>query len=333
MAKYPFAEQAKATLEEAGIVFNPDGTTSVAEKTAQEEQVTQPEPTLPADSSNEQTPPTESSNEQKQPPVDEKDNLISIQREAFAQREEEINQLRNQLQNTSSNTVTKSARETELEKQLADLQSKLKDQTLGEQADQFRELLEKQGFDSENLDDDALLEIRDMFFKPMAAKVQALEEKLATYDDKFREPTAEEKVEQVKRETFSKIIEEVPDFNTIFKSKAFQEKLAKKDERYPTATYGGTLQIAYETGDHNFIIKEVKAFLNGGANQNISDVADVGASKGVGAGTQQADGSAEFTYTNDEALEMLRKRQMGDLTATQYSEYRAKFEEHKSRKG
>lgn len=324
MAKYPFAEEAKATMAEAGISFNADGTTFVAEKSEQDtpDETKQDQITASADVDSEE--PIGKANEQ--------DKLLAIQREAIAKHEEEISQLRNQLANQNKDG-SKTSRELELEAELTDLRSKLSDQTRAEQADEFRQLLEKHNFDSENLDDDALLEIRDRFIKPVAAKIDSLEAKLATYDNKFRDPTPEEKIEKIKQTTFGNIVKEIPDFTTIFQSKDFQEKLAKKDDRYPTATYGATLQIAYETGDHNFIIKEVKAFLNGDANQNISDVADVGASKGVSAGNQSATESDGFTYTDDEALEVLRRRQMGDLTAKQYSEYRANFEEHKSRKG
>ena len=192
-------------------------------------------------------------------------------------------------------------------------------------------MLEQQGFDSENLDDDVLLEIRDRFVKPMANKVEALEKRLSQQESKFREPTEAERLENVKRTTQQGIVAEIPDFMTIYNSKAFQDKLASKDPRFPTQTYGHALQLAYEGGDKDFIVREVKAFMSGEA-PNLNDVADVGATNGVGnKAVDTNDAGAKYTFTDEEAVQMLRKRQMGDISRAEYSEYRAKLDASRSK--
>lgn len=311
--QHPFANKARADMEANGIVFNSDGTTSTRKFVEQQTQVQPDQP--------EQAQPEEV------PQVDEKERLLQLQRE-------ELEALRAEKESwgkqAKSPVDTKSEREIQLEQELEELRNKVSTQTKAEQADDFRKMLDSQGFDSENLDDDALLEIRSLFVLPMANKVQNLEERLAQYENKFREPTPEEKTEKIKDATKRKIVEEIPDFPTIFQSKAFQKRLAEKDNRFPTATLGNALQIAYENGDHEFIVKEVKNFLSGGNAPNISDVADVGANKGVGTGVQQPKGGGKYTFTLDEATQMLRKRQRGDLTQQEYSNYRAELEAHRS---
>ena len=315
MAQHPFAAQARQAMEESGIVFNADGSTSMKSEpsTTETEQQTQ---TPPANVEQTQT-----------TTVDERDNLLAMQRE-------EIERLRAEKETWSKQTQTqpaKSEREEALERELADLRSQIKNQTQQEQVDAFRTMLEQQGFDSENLDDDVLLEIRDRFVKPMANKVEALEQRLSQQESKFREPTEAERLENIKRTTQQGIVAEIPDFMTIYNSQAFQDKLASKDPRFPTQTYGHALQLAYESGDKDFIVREVKAFLNGGA-PNLNDVADVGATNGVGnKAVDPKDTGAKYTFTDDEAVEMLRKRQRGDLSRAEYSEYRAKLDASRSK--
>lgn len=315
MAQHPFAAQARQAMEESGIVFNADGSTSMKSETSatETEQQTQ---TPPANVEQTQT-----------TTVDERDKLLAMQRE-------ELDRLRAEKETWSKQTQTqpaKSEREEALERELADLRSQIKNQTQQEQVDAFRTMLEQQGFDSENLDDDVLLEIRDRFVKPMANKVEALEQRLSQQESKFREPTEAERLENVKRTTQQGIVAEIPDFMTIYNSQAFQDKLAGKDPRFPTQTYGHALQLAYESGDKDFIVREVKAFLNGEA-PNLNDVADVGATNGVGnKAVDLKDTGAKYTFTDDEAVEMLRKRQRGDLSRAEYSEYRAKLDASRSK--
>ena len=315
MAQHPFAAQARQAMEESGIVFNADGSTSMKSETSatETEQQTQ---TPPANVEQTQT-----------TTVDERDKLLAMQRE-------ELDRLRAEKETWSKQTQTqpaKSEREEALERELADLRSQIKNQTQQEQVDAFRTMLEQQGFDSENLDDDVLLEIRDRFVKPMANKVEALEQRLSQQESKFREPTEAERLENVKRTTQQGIVAQIPDFMTIYNSQAFQDKLAGKDPRFPTQTYGHALQLAYESGDKDFIVREVKAFLNGEA-PNLNDVADVGATNGVGnKAVDLKDTGAKYTFTDDEAVEMLRKRQRGDLSRAEYSEYRAKLDASRSK--
>lgn len=315
MAQHPFAAQARQAMEESGIVFNADGSTSMKSETSatETEQQTQ---TPPANVEQTQT-----------TTVDERDKLLAMQRE-------ELDRLRAEKETWSKQTQTqpaKSEREEALERELADLRSQIKNQTQQEQVDAFRTMLEQQGFDSENLDDDVLLEIRDRFVKPMANKVEALEQRLSQQESKFREPTEAERLENVKRTTQQGIVAEISDFMTIYNSQAFQDKLASKDPRFPTQTYGHALQLAYESGDKDFIVREVKAFLNGEA-PNLNDVADVGATNGVGnKAVDPKDTGAKYTFTDDEAVEMLRKRQRGDLSRAEYSEYRAKLDASRSK--
>ena len=319
MAQHPFAAQARQAMEESGIVFNADGSTSMKSETSatETEQQTQ---TPPANVEHTET-------NAQQITVDERDKLLAMQRE-------ELEQLRAEKASWQANAqtqVAKSEREESLERELEDLRSQIKNQTQQEQADAFRTMLEQQGFDSENLDDDVLLEIRDRFVKPMANKVEALEKRLSQQESKFREPTEAERLENVKRTTQQGIVAEIPDFMTIYNSKAFQDKLASKDPRFPTQTYGHALQLAYEGGDKDFIVREVKAFMSGGA-PNLNDVADVGATNGVGnKAVDTNDAGAKYTFTDEEAVQMLRKRQIGDISRAEYSEYRAKLDASRSK--
>ena len=319
MAQHPFAAQARQAMEESGIVFNADGSTSMKSETSatETEQQTQ---TPPANVEHTET-------NAQQITVDERDKLLAMQRE-------ELERLRAEKASWQANAqtqVAKSEREESLERELEDLRSQIKNQTQQEQADAFRTMLEQQGFDSENLDDDVLLEIRDRFVKPMANKVEALEKRLSQQESKFREPTEAERLENVKRTTQQGIVAEIPDFMTIYNSKAFQDKLASKDPRFPTQTYGHALQLAYEGGDKDFIVREVKAFMSGGA-PNLNDVADVGAPNGVGnKAVDTNDAGAKYTFTDEEAVQMLRKRQIGDISRAEYSEYRAKLDASRSK--
>lgn len=318
MAQHPFAAQARQALEASGIVFNEDGSTSMtaSQGATETEQPQTPPAAVEQTETNAQT-----------TTADERDKLLAMQRE-------ELERLRAEKETWSKQTQTqpaKSEREEELERELADLRSQIKDQTQQEQVDAFRTMLEQQGFDSENLDDDVLLEIRDRFVKPMANKVEALEQRLSQQESKFRAPTEAERLENVKRDTQKGIVAEIPDFMTIYNSQAFQDKLVSKDPRFPTQTYGHALQLAYESGDKDFIVREVKAFLNGEA-PNLNDVADVGATNGVGnKAVDPKDTGAKYTFTDEEAVEMLRKRQRGDLSRAEYSEYRAKLDASRSK--
>lgn len=309
MAQHPFAAQARAVMEENGIVFNADGSTA-----KRDTQPANPPPTEPAQT----TPLTEPQQSTSQ---DERDRLIEMQRA-------EIERLKG---SQAQYQPQPSAREQELERELADLRGKLHTQTQSEQNDEFRELLERQGFDSENLDDDVIVELRDTLFRPVANKIASLEERLGKAESHYREPTAEERIAEVKASTSAKIYGEIPDFGTIFNSPAFQERLGKKDSRFPfKQTYGHALQEAYENGNADFIVSEVKAFMSG-TTPDLSAIADVGATNGVGTGQVATNNEPGYSYSQEEAEQMLRKRQRGDLSRQEYSEYRAKLEANRSR--
>lgn len=309
MAQHPFAAQARAVMEENGIVFNADGSTA--------KRGTQPANSPPAEPA-QTTPPTEPQQSTSQ---DERDRLIEMQRA-------EIERLKG---SQAQYQPQPSAREQELERELADLRGKLHTQTQSEQNDEFRELLERQGFDSENLDDDVIVELRDTLFRPVANKIASLEERLGKAESHYREPTAEERIAEVKASTSAKIYGEIPDFGTIFNSPAFQERLGKKDSRFPfKQTYGHALQEAYENGNADFIVSEVKAFMSG-TTPDLSAIADVGATNGVGTGQVATNNEPSYSYSQEEAEQMLRKRQRGDLSKQEYSEYRAKLEANRSR--
>lgn len=313
MAQHPFAAQARAVMEQNGIVFNADGSTSM--------QAEPPVNTPPAQPT-QTTPPTE---QQSQAQPDDKERLIEMQRAEI----ERLKGLQNQYNPQAQ--PQPSVREQELERELDELRGKLHDQTQAEQNDEFRELLERQGFDSENLDDDVIVELRDTLFRPVANKIAAMEERLGKTESRFREPTSEEKREQVKQETNKKIHEKIPDFGTIFNSPSFQERLTKQDSRFPfKKTYGHALQEAYENGNVDFIVSEVQAFMNGIV-PDLSAIADVSATNGVGTGQTQPSDNPGYTYSNEEAEQMLRKRQMGDISRAEYSEYRAKLDANRSR--
>lgn len=322
MAKYPFAEVVRKNMEEAGIVVLPDGSTSLKQPENEGSE------TPPQDNTHIEPTSEDRKEGDVAPPVDEKDKILSLQREEIADLKAKLAQ--SNTQQSSEAPPHKSAREAELEKEIEDLKAKISTQTITEQADEVRDLLEKQGFDSEVLDDEALLDIRDRFIKPMVNKLDHLENTIKKYENKLRDPTPEEKLASIKQDTNKKIVGEIPDFNTIFNSKDFQKRLAEKDNRFPTKTYGEALQIAYENGNADFIVQEVKNFLSGGTAQDITSIADVSASKGGGGNGKQERSKSKYTFTYEEAMEMLRKRQRGDLTKQEYSEYRQRLDQHHS---
>lgn len=322
MAKHPFADQARAQLEANGIVFNADGSTSKREDLNQtppeapvEGQVKAPttvvvEETKPT-AGTQETPPAENGTSE------DPNKLLELYRQRNAE-------LEAQLANGKTGSEP-TARELELEQELNKLRSQVSTQTQKEQADAVRDLLERKGFDSDNVDDELLLEIRDTFVRPIADKMMTLEERLTQTEQRTREPTAEEKRLALKNETQAKIFKEIPDFSVVFNSKEFQKKLNEPDARYPfKSTYGHALQDALENGNAEFIVNEVKAFISGKA-PGVDAIADVGATNGVAknAPAPQTDG---YSYTPEEVVEMLRKRQRRELTPQQYSEYRAKLD-------
>lgn len=329
MAKYPFAEIVRKNMEASGVVILPDGSTTLkkpnddGDKTPQQENITTETTSVP--DSTDSTVPDEGNTNQI---LDGKDKILALQREEIAELKGKLAQVE-PLQ-SSEKQLTKSAREAELEKEIEDLRAKISTQTTEEQVDEVRSLLEQQGFDSEVLDDEALLDIRDRLIKPVADKLEHLENTIRKYEEKVREPTPEEKLASIKQDTNKKLVDEIPDFHTIFNSKDFQKRLSEKDNRFPTKTYGEALQIAYENGNADFIVQEVKNFLSGGPAQTISDIADVSASKGVGGNDKQQPSKSKYTFTYEEAMQMLRSRQRGDISRQEYSEYRQKLEKHRS---
>lgn len=325
MAKYQFAEQARKTLEENGVVINDDGTTGFAK---QPEQFVVGDEAKPSETPAQETPPAQVEEpakpnaEETQAEKDERDRLIEMQRQELEELRAKANQAPAQTQ------PAKSERETELENELAALRAQLSEKETAQSADEFRAMLEAQGFDSENLDDDVLLEVRERLIAPTAKKLSALEQRLAKAEEKFREPTPAERLEQTKQKVYGDIKKEIPDFDTIFNSKEFKEKLAASDDRFPTATYGHALQEALENGRSDFIIREVKSFM-GGKKDPLSAIADVSGSNGAGKATEAKAEESGFTFTDEEARKMLRAFQMRDISRQEYSEYRSKLDAHR----
>lgn len=325
MAKYQFAEQARKTLEENGVVINDDGTTGFAK---QPEQFVVGDEAKPAETPAQEVPPAQVKEpakpnaEETQAEKDERDRLIEMQRQEL----EELRAKANQAPETSQ--PAKSERETELENELAALRAQLSEKETAQSADEFRAMLEAQGFDSENLDDDVLLEVRERLIAPTAKKLSALEQRLAKAEEKFREPTPAERLEQTKQKVYGDIKKEIPDFDTIFNSKEFKEKLAASDDRFPTATYGHALQEALENGRSDFIVREIKAFM-GGKKDPLSAIADVSGSNGAGKANEAKAEESGFTFTDEEARKMLRAFQMRDISRQEYSEYRSKLDAHR----
>lgn len=329
MAKYQFAEQARKLLEENGVTVNDDGTTGFIKQT---EQVvldggagtTEPPQNVNKEAAESSSQDNQAGEQAATTTVDERDRLIEMQRE-------ELEALRAKQAQQTSEQPQKSAREEELERELAELRGQLETKTQAEQADEFRAMLEKQGFDSEQLDDDVLLEVRRQLVAPVAAKLNSIEQRIAKTEERFREPTAQEKLEQTKARVYGDIKKEIPDFDTIFNSKAFKDKLAEKDDRFPTATFGHALQEALENGRADFIIREVKAFMGGGKDP-LAAIADVSGSNGEGANTTPATDTGGYTFSDEEATQMLRAYQMRDISRQEYSEYRSKLDAHRSGK-
>lgn len=260
--------------------------------------------------------------EETQAEKDERDRLIEMQRQ-------ELEELRAKANQASAQTQpAKSERETELETELAALRAQLAEKETAQSADEFRAMLEAQGFDSENLDDDVLLEVRERLIAPTAKKLTALEQRLSKAEERFREPTPAERLEQTKQKVYGDIKKEIPDFDTIFNSKEFKEKLTASDDRFPTATYGHALQEALENGRSDFIIREIKSFM-GGKKDPLSAIADVSGSNGAGKANEAKAEESGFTFTDEEARKMLRAFQMRDISRQEYSEYRSKLDAHR----
>lgn len=325
MAKYQFAEQVRKTLEENGVVINDDGTTGFAK---QPEQFVVGDEAKPAETPAQEAPPSQVEEpakpkaEETPAEKDERDRLIEMQRQELEELRAKANQAPAQTQ------PAKSERETELETELAALRAQLAEKETAQSADEFRAMLEAQGFDSENLDDDVLLEVRERLIAPTAKKLSALEQRLSKAEEKFREPTPAERLEQTKQKVYGDIKKEIPDFDTIFNSKEFKDKLAASDDRFPTATYGHALQEALENGRSDFIVREIKAFM-GGKKDPLSAIADVSGSNGAGKATEAKAEESGFTFTDEEARKMLRAFQMRDISRQEYSEYRSKLDAHR----
>lgn len=141
MAKYPFAEIVRKNMEESGIIILPDGSTTLKQPADADKELNKQ-----ANNNTEPTGDTEHKNSDDNPPVDEKDKILSLQREEIADLKAKLAQ--SNTQQSFETPPHKSARETELEKEIEDLKSKISTQTIAEQADEVRSLLEQQGFKS-----------------------------------------------------------------------------------------------------------------------------------------------------------------------------------------
>ena len=329
MAKYQFADQARRVLEENGVVVNDDGTTGFAKQPEQVVVGGEPQQEAPVQTTNvvqeapqEQPTQTESPAQATQEEKDERDRLIEMQRRELEELRAKANQAPTQTQ------PVKTEREIELENELAALRAQLSEKEVAQSADEFRAMLEAQGFDSENLDDDVLLEVRRQLIAPTAKKLSAIEQRLAKAEEKFRDPTPAELLEQTKRNAVQEVKKAIPDFDTIFNSKEFKDKLMSTDDRFPTATYGHALQEALENGRSDFIIREVKNFM-GGKTDPLASIADVSGSNGAGKASEAKAEESGFTYTDEEARKMLRAFQMRDISRQEYSEYRSKLDAHR----
>lgn len=329
MAKYQFADQARRVLEENGVVVNDDGTTGFAKQSEQVVVGGEPQQEAPVQTTNvvqeasqEQPTQTEAPAQATQVEKDERDRLIEMQRQELEELRAKANQAPAQTQ------PAKSERETELENELAALRAQLSEKEVAQSADEFRAMLEAQGFDSENLDDDVLLEVRRQLIAPTAKKLSAIEQRLAKAEEKFRDPTPAELLEQTKRNAVQEVKKAIPDFDTIFNSKEFKDKLMSTDDRFPTATYGHALQEALENGRSDFIIREVKNFM-GGKTDPLASIADVSGSNGAGKASEAKAEESGFTYTDEEARKMLRAFQMRDISRQEYSEYRSKLDAYR----
>lgn len=332
MAQFPFAEQVRQQMVDSGFVFNPDGTTGLNNKA---DDVNKD----PQDSSSPKTeaPKTENPVEPQQPavganqtstdaPTTEASEKPATNWEEIARMQrEELDEMRKKLDTTQS---TKSDRELQLEADIEAMKAQMSGMTKQQQVDEIRELLERNNFNSELMDDETLLEIKKQLLAPV---VGPLADRLAALEQRYREPTPQEKVAKIKKETQARIIKDIPDFQTIFNSKSFQNKLSQTDPRYPYAPYGEVLQTAYERGNSDFIIQEINHFLGNGKAPDVKDIADVGASNGVGTkpSTEQPK-TGQYTFSDEEARSMLRKAQMQDISRQEYSQYRAKLTAHRN---
>lgn len=337
MAKFQFADEVQKNLEQQGAVFDENGfiigkadETVVVPPQSDEEKTAEPE--QKAEVKQEQTTTGSDNSQQKEQAQEEKPKQQgeSEQEKILRLQREEIADLKAKLASGGSQAPQQSTgptqREKELEQQIAELTAKTKQ----DQVDEVRDLLEKQGFDSEILDDDMVLELRDTLVKPIANKLGALEQQIAKMNDRFREPTHAEKIAKNKEMAIIEIQKAIPDFETIFNSREFRQRLSENDARFPTGTYGETLQIAYEQGNHKFIVQEIKNFLGGGSTPSVEQIADVGAGKGV-ANKAPEESVPKYTFTPEEARKMLDESRMGNISRQEYSEYIAKQREHNAK--
>lgn len=337
MAKYQFADKAREALEKSGVGFNPDGTTF---------KKVEPKTTVFAGSQGAETVKTEEpkdevtqaqpiqSNQDNKPDDSESAKIINMQREEIERLREQVGKFNNSQSNKDDNSQEIES----LRKELEEAKRKLNEANSKKEQDELAQILAKDTFGFETVDDEVAKELRDNLvapiYKGLHNQIADLQNQLKTVTEITRPLTDEEKREQLRRSVNEKIFKEIPDFDVILNSKDFKKKLALRDDRYPHITYGEVMQRAYEQGNHEFIIHEVKNFLNGGkAQADVNAVADVSATNGGSNAKQSkdADNKSGFTFTDEEAIEMLRKRQRGDITRQEYSEYRAKLGEYRSR--
>lgn len=316
MAKHPFASEVAERIKQEmadGVVFAKDNPTKVFVGNQSD------------------TPPSEP---QEKAPVEEK--VVLPQDKIIQMQEEELARLRAmeqswKQQQTQANERT--TRELELEKELAELRNQLAaSATSKQEQDIIEEIMSQANFDSENFEDEALVEIKDRFVAPVAKVVKDLREKQAKLEAKLQGPTAEELRIQNQAKAITAVKEKIPTFDTIFNSKAFQEKLANPDPRFPEDTYGRVMQTAYERGNAEFIIREVQAFMNGNTAPDLEAIADVGATNGVGSKTQGAKTAPTFEFSTTEAAEMLHKYRIGDISRDDYRNYVKELVAHRNSK-
>lgn len=343
MAKYPFAEEARRTLEENGIGFNTDGSTFIKRKeepkeAPKETQNAQLTPQNPINNSVSEPPQPNATHQQVQEQEREKTQVAQdANAKLLEMQRAEIERLRKQVDQYNSERTRQQepVQDPALLKEIEDLKAKVTEYEKASQKKQFDEYFKKEEFGLENVDDIVAKELRDSLISPVVTElngeIKALQERLAKVQDKFREPTPEEKIEANKRKSQAELVEKFPDFFAIVNSQEFSEKLSKQDPRFPDATYGHALQRAYEAGNTDFIVREINAFLGNDKPQGLSSIADVSATNGVGVQNDVPQGGSGFTYTDEETVEMLRKRQMGDITRQEYSDYLAKRDEYRSK--
>lgn len=135
--------------------------------------------------------------------------------------------------------------------------------------------------ENEDLDESVRDSLKNVM-EPVIQQQKALREEL----NKIREaskPMSEAELKQQKiNQTSIAVRQQVPELDYLLKSTSFGQYLSQKDDRVPSLRKGEVMQFALERGDVQFLVNELVTYINGGKQQDVASIADIGATNGVG---------------------------------------------------